>query len=69
MAYDLVLKDISEEIFSIINLGIICLYEHNKVDGHIGDPAVFVNFAFVGEDGSSRLDKNTLFNRNGQIIH
>jgi len=64
-----VLKDISEEIFSIINLGIICLYEHYKVDGHIGDLAVFVNFAFVGEDGSSRLDKNTLFNRNGQIIH
>lgn len=48
------LKDISEEIFSIINLGIICLYEHYKVDGHIGDLAVFVNFVFVGEDGSSR---------------
>ena len=44
----------SEEIFSIINLEIICLYEHYKVDGHIGDLAVFVNFAFVGEDGSSR---------------
>ena len=27
-------KVASEEIFSIINLGIICLYEHHKVDGH-----------------------------------